>query len=1490
MSLLFEDGRSIEEAVGRFDPTKHPRGRGGKFRDVLGMLERMSPGSSQHIAGHQITRGTGRREHVYTRGFRGKQLNAAPASEMAGLISGTKPERGMHVGEVLRSQRGAPAPGGERPMKRAEQVADIKKRVKSPAHKFAVSERGKKLRDIRGPRPGTPEAAESRRESAATARARAAELRAQGNEEHARDYDEMAARFERGAASPGGERPDPGSRLRDVKTGEVTPVTSEQLHHVWNTRGSGIEGPFTYPSGWKGYYDPKAGRYLGMDDVYMPRHFDPHSGLGAHERGMERPGGERLDGDALVHNEEVRDWFEKHGDSGESAEALAEKIHAEEYAYAYRSYYDYDEGDDPDYTENIDWQVDQERDANIAGIKAAIARVRAQQKQPGSKMSRRSGYDLLTEGSLLFADGKSIEEAVGSLRFDPTKHPRGRGGKFRDVLGMLSPGGERGPNPLSSSSRERGLAQIESQRRTDRPRIRPEDKKAYAEREGLAQELAGPGQMKISVSDRPSAPWGYREQFGGLQAGDKVRLPDGREGTVQGPAHARGGEQHYLVHTPRGKVGSKAWKDEQVLHDGKFVKRSTAVETVRKRAQERFKGLDNADEYVQREVDKYLAGWEHRGEGMEQATLPLSKLRFTGEEFAARVERAQDLARKAEKPPKTPAVRPAARPVTLRANIVPHEWAIEHGYNIGGLHWKSENTEAMIYHFLTGKRPTEKYPKGTKGHEQWSYKGGKNKADREAIIRKITQALDAREAEDFEEYARLLEEACLLVSEFGPLDLEEAAAVATLARWDPSKHPRGRGGMFRDVLTMLRSNGSHNLGQGVHVRRTAFGFRVRGPRGGSKFHFDETNAVDHAVELHSEAVRKDLLGVHGGRPFFAHTRAPGGERVLDPEWMIAHGREREERAAATRHQFPQPGEREGTRVHLGMGNYYDLKDEPTARQVADQARTARQVGGVAMVQLKPGMATPGGERRRGMARPGGDPWYDPELPAGFQSADLEMRDLEIEGTRRYRIRQEIAGLRKQLDAIGHRNEDDEFDALQVAMRIEKLTNQLPEWERGMASPGGERGGGEKNARKIERMKGDSIRFGAMTVRREEGGTYSVETNRGESLGTGLTALDASRAVSAQFQRSQSRPSTSVLEPGTRGVLSPSYAYGMGAPGGERISGGLHISAEALNQIGANAERTSPEQAVDDYIARMSERWGAPWDVIRPDLVRLVTERTDPNRAFPSLRPMAETLDGQHVQVTGVSRDYNGELTGASVQIPVGSPIKRGDMVSFSGRPFQVWDISSSVEPGKSVAHLSPRPLGMASPGGERGVPGTYTPPTRGYYTTLAGTTVLHPGAAELARVMERLISGDNPPGEYTTYGRINHPQFSAEPPDPLLVKPADSVSDAAHVVNLTTGQRALLPWDVLAHKAKPKERMVMMSPGGERRGRSGMPVWKGDRLEGLRKIVDEHQAHEIDGHLVDAQTAQLLLKVHDALNPKNRATFGSVPLPKLVDLAWRVAS
>jgi len=61
------------------------------------------------------------------------------------------------------------------------------------------------------------------------------------------------------------------------------------------------------------------------------------------------------------------------------------------------------------------------------------------------------------------------------------------------------------------------------------------------------------------------------------------------------------------------------------------------------------------------------------------------------------------------------------------------------------------------------------------------------------------------------------------------------------------------------------------------------------------------------------------------------------------------------------------------------------------------------------------------------------------------------------------------------------------------------------------------------------------------------------------------------------------------------------------------------------------------------------------------------------------------------------------------------------------------------------------------------------------------------------------------------------------------------------------------------------------------------------RIEALRTIVREHQAARIDGYIVDAMTANLLVQVYDALNPANREGFGKPNLLALVNIAWKHA-
>jgi len=61
------------------------------------------------------------------------------------------------------------------------------------------------------------------------------------------------------------------------------------------------------------------------------------------------------------------------------------------------------------------------------------------------------------------------------------------------------------------------------------------------------------------------------------------------------------------------------------------------------------------------------------------------------------------------------------------------------------------------------------------------------------------------------------------------------------------------------------------------------------------------------------------------------------------------------------------------------------------------------------------------------------------------------------------------------------------------------------------------------------------------------------------------------------------------------------------------------------------------------------------------------------------------------------------------------------------------------------------------------------------------------------------------------------------------------------------------------------------------------------RIHALRAIVRDHQAARIDGYLVDAMTAGLLVQVYDALSPANREKFGKPSLLALVNLAWKHA-
>lgn len=63
-----------------------------------------------------------------------------------------------------------------------------------------------------------------------------------------------------------------------------------------------------------------------------------------------------------------------------------------------------------------------------------------------------------------------------------------------------------------------------------------------------------------------------------------------------------------------------------------------------------------------------------------------------------------------------------------------------------------------------------------------------------------------------------------------------------------------------------------------------------------------------------------------------------------------------------------------------------------------------------------------------------------------------------------------------------------------------------------------------------------------------------------------------------------------------------------------------------------------------------------------------------------------------------------------------------------------------------------------------------------------------------------------------------------------------------------------------------------------------------EREKTLRKIVAEHQATKIDGVLVDAFTASMLVQVLDNLSEKNQKKFLGMPIAEMADLGWRLVS
>jgi hypothetical protein len=112
-----------------------------------------------------------------------------------------------------------------------------------------------------------------------------------------------------------------------------------------------------------------------------------------------------------------------------------------------------------------------------------------------------------------------------------------------------------------------------------------------------------------------------------------------------------------------------------------------------------------------------------------------------------------------------------------------------------------------------------------------------------------------------------------------------------------------------------------------------------------------------------------------------------------------------------------------------------------------------------------------------------------------------------------------------------------------------------------------------------------------------------------------------------------------------------------------------------------------------------------------------------------------------------------------------------------------------------------------------------------------------------------------------------------------------------------------------AMKANPKARKATTGPGnwadqvndahtvlGWRKKnniKESVELDEGKAWKDIVKIQQDHTAKKIHGMLVDAQTARLLVQIHNALNAKNKKSFidtidkGEKGLALMVDFAWK---
>ena len=163
--------------------------------------------------------------------------------------------------------------------------------------------------------------------------------------------------------------------------------------------------------------------------------------------------------------------------------------------------------------------------------------------------------------------------------------------------------------------------------------------------------------------------------------------------------------------------------------------------------------------------------------------------------------------------------------------------------------------------------------------------------------------------------------------------------------------------------------------------------------------------------------------------------------------------------------------------------------------------------------------------------------------------------------------------------------------------------------------------------------------------------------------------------------------------------------------GPHVVGGLRIDPKALDQLSARAREVGAQKAVDDYIAKYSEKVGGPWEDIRPPLVRLVSDRlTGGGARTEGVMPMV----GDRVMVAASGSPLVGRMGTLTRRMGGDALVKLDDADS----PVRISDANASL-----------RPVGMRSEGVRTGgadafgrplPPGAHYDPATGALTTSQG--------------------------------------------------------------------------------------------------------------------------------------------------------------------------